>query len=609
MTSAPRPSLFDSFNARNLAPSEVARTFVAPDYFGRLLGQHHTLILGPRGSGKTTLLKMLQQEALDTWNSPEAGDARRRVTYNSVYIATDVSWGRQIASLGAPILETPHSQLFTTAAFTTQILLSLLHSVVYLNEKRCAGVLDEDAEAAAVEEIAKTWLVDDGPVSFRSLKYALGRRLARIHDFASQERYRDAANRPARLAEDPVLHLSFTSTASFAIDVLNDVFSLQDSRWAFLFDELELAPPAIRETLLRSLRSIDERFIFKLSLVPFGNDLNMFQDALAASPGQDFEIIPLWYSRKEDGFDFCTSLWESMLRDRGLPNLPPDEVLGQSLSTTPASEWKDSGTAYRKGTSLYKRFDNLRKKDASFDAFLKQQNINVDSLDAVGSSKRAAIVRKATTLVSHREALLETWVDESQSTLRSRKATELYTGAGALFAITEGNPRWFKGIVGPLIESLNDSNARVSRSSQNELVIRAIRRFRALLRTIPRDDTEGDEGRGLLSLVDRIGKYMFDRVVRDRFTIDPVGTVIVDSRASDELLQSLGSAINAGALVSVNALETPWSSLRGKRLRLSYLLAAHYRTLLRLERDVALSSVLGREADTDRSKDDDGTLF
>src|SRR6185436_1881595 len=97
MTRSNEAALFDSFNARNLAPEQVARTFVPPDYFQTLIGAHHTLIVGPRGSGKTTLLKMMQYEALDAWKSSDAVEVRARISYHTVYIATDISWGRQIA--------------------------------------------------------------------------------------------------------------------------------------------------------------------------------------------------------------------------------------------------------------------------------------------------------------------------------------------------------------------------------------------------------------------------------------------------------------------------------------------------------------------------------
>src|SRR5580658_5887809 len=70
MTSS--PSIFESFNARSLDPTQVAETFVPSLMFRKLAKRRHTIIVGPRGSGKTTLLKMLQQSALEAWTHPEA---------------------------------------------------------------------------------------------------------------------------------------------------------------------------------------------------------------------------------------------------------------------------------------------------------------------------------------------------------------------------------------------------------------------------------------------------------------------------------------------------------------------------------------------------------
>ena len=59
------------------------------------------------------------------------------------------------------------------------------------------------------------------------------------------------------------------------------------------------------------------------------------------------------------------------------------------------------------------------------------------------------------------------------------------------------------------------------------------------------------------------------------------------------IIKSLGDALNAGAIVSVDEVDLPRVALRGKRFRLSYILAPYYHLALRVERSVSLSVALG----------------
>ena len=595
------PSLFESFNARNLAPEQVALTFVAPEQFRRLIGQHHTLIIGPRGSGKTTLLKMMQQPALDAWTGAVADELRSQISYTGVYVATDISWGEQIECLGLNVLSEEHQAVLGVASFTTQILRSLVSAMDYLIRANNSGHhLSSESEQEVAQEIGRAWRLDGSHVSLRSVKYALNRRLSEIHDFAVRESILGETGRDQRLASRSGLTLSFLSASSSAVDVFNDAIGVSDKRWAFLFDELELAPESIRRALLRSLRSVDDRLLFKLSLVPYGNDVDDFGTALSAMEGHDFELIPLWYAHKEDGYPFCNLLWQSMVASRSLGERSPTSVLGESVFETSAEEWKEAGTAYRPDSRLAKRFESLAGKDPTFRTFLAEQGISVTQLTELEGDERAATVRKATSIVAVRDGLIRrVTVDVGgvRVNLRSRKVTGLYSGASAVFAVTEGNPRWFKGIVRPMLDLISVRKKKVTATEQSRIVQKAITRFRALLRTIPCPPFRGNQPpRGLLTLLDDAGNSFHRSLVLGEFTLDPVGSFIVDSRANDAIIETLGHALNAGAIVLMEdeSSETPQPSLRGKRFRLSYLLAPHYKLLLRAARGVSLQRVLER---------------
>src|SRR5688572_14530765 len=88
--------IYESFNARNLSPEEVAKTFVVPDEFAALCGNNHAVILGPRGSGKTTMLKMLTERALHSWTSKESDGFRRSINFVGIYVPTDIHWHHQL---------------------------------------------------------------------------------------------------------------------------------------------------------------------------------------------------------------------------------------------------------------------------------------------------------------------------------------------------------------------------------------------------------------------------------------------------------------------------------------------------------------------------------
>ena len=89
-----------------------------------------------------------------------------------------------------------------------------------------------------------------------------------------------------------------------------------------------------------------------------------------------------------------------------------------------------------------------------------------------------------------------------------------------------------------------------------------------------------------------VGDFLEAELIKKPFNLDPPGAITIDSRVNSGMLDSLGKAINTGAIVCTDSLETPWSSLRGKTFRLSYLLAHDYRLVLRAGRDVSLSFAL-----------------
>lgn len=605
-------ALFDSYNARFLEPQEVANTFVPSTHFDSLIRKEHTLVVGPRGSGKTTLLTMLQSQALDAWQSPDAPHYRANIGFTGVFIPTDVSWGKQVGAIGSRGLPPEYHDVYSLAAFTTHILRRFVIAIEY-EANRATLPLSNETESEVARELSSGWAFSTPCVSLRSLKYALTNRLNSLKAKATKEVLLGLNGRAERVAGDATLHLSFLDAVALGIEVFDDARGTPSAKWGLSFDELELAPKAIRDTLMESLRSVNERILFKLSLAPFAEDVQGLTDALAASPQNDYTIIQLWFSHKEQSYGFCRALWRQLLATRGLDECPPEAVLGRSVFDTDSNEWTAEGTAYRPKSRLARRFHDLASKDESFAQFLRQHSVDLDTLDSIEPNRRAATVRKATSIVAIRDAVLsEGPTETAPAKRRSREVLDIYSGASALFAMVEGNPRWFKAIIGDLLSQRKVPSAAIEPAVQARAVDRAAKRFRALLRTIPCPPLAGKKKpRGLLSLLDAIGKYFSSELIDKPFNVDPPNSFTVHSRCADDLMESIGQAVNAGAIVILpdGDEEIVGASLRGRRMRISYLFGPFYATLLRAGRSVSLSLILDRTDDTPDLDGSDVPLF
>lgn len=616
-------SAFESFNARNLSPRQVAQTFIPPAHFDDLILRRHSLVIGPRGSGKTTLLKMLQLPALAAWKHPAADRYRSRVDFTGVFVPTDVSWGAQIEALGHRDLPRQLATALGSAAFTTHVLIALVDAM-----RDCSSVevgetpslagqfvqLSRAKEASLVACVATSWRLKPAINNLQGLKLSLRTRLIEIAEIARRETGEgDRALERLRLHE--YLHLGFLESTSAAIDVFNDIISQPERRWGLLFDELEIAPKDIRQILLKSLRSSDQRLIFKLSISPYHEDVHLLQEPTSAMPGHDYQAIELWYPRKEEGYEFSEDLLHSMIREYDCQDATPEEIFGPSEFDPSERERQSSQSSYAPGGKAYERFKRLAQRDTTFMDYLTSNRINLDAMDKLSETRRAGIIRKVASIVAVREAYrFSASSDKSDNSAktssadtrgeRSRKNPLLYAGAKSLFAIVEGNPRWFIGLVGPMLRSYAEKRQRVPAPEQAESITSASNRFRALLRTIPytapggQYRTRAHASRGLLGLLDEIGAQFHRNVVTADFSAEPALSFIVDSSSPDDLLHALGRALNAGAIIlAPDGGETLLSSLRGKRFRLSYMLAPAYGIPLTLGRPVALSQILTRSGE------------
>ena len=246
------------------------------------------------------------------------------------------------------------------------------------------------------------------------------------------------------------------------------------------------------------------------------------------------------------------------------------------------------------------RFIRLYHNDPTFKQYLDERHINPEKILELPLPVRDSAIRKVTQIVAVRDFYRRPQLSvDMVSRKRSRKSVELYTGAEALFDISEGHPRWFKVTMGRLLDQAKGKNIlRVSTSAQGQELSAAAQRFAALLRTFPvGQSSSAKSNRGLLSLIETIAGYFRIQVVKAPFSPEPYLSFIVDSHVTEGLLLSLAQALNLGAIVYVpdGDGEVLLTSLRGKRFRISYWLAPLYGLPLILGKPISLSKILAEK--------------
>lgn len=94
--------------------------------------------------------------------------------------------------------------------------------------------------------------------------------------------------------------------------------------------------------------------------------------------------------------------------------------------------------------------------------------------------------------------------------------------------------------------------------------------------------------------LEKIGQYFHNRLVLDKFVEDPPMSFVVEDDTSQDIENALRIAVNHGALVCYESPDSlgGYSSLKGKRFRLAYLLAPEFKLPLRKSKAVSLATAL-----------------
>lgn len=594
----PNVAFFEQFNAKYLDPEQVAAGYVYSPHLEALSGPYHAVLVGPRGSGKTTLLKMLQPAALDAWKSRRAESFRRKMDYSGVFIASDISWSRQLNALGYGLLAPEIHRTLVLSCFTTHVLQAVLETMILRTEPRAKyrAVSLHDAKAEALSRQLTEVLKLSTPIaSLLSVKQALRSRLSTLRLLANRGSLEDPVAFRLELARTEWLHLDFLDACSNVTSLFSDTVGERDARWALLFDELETAPDWIVEQLFMALRVSGSKLYLKLAISPVSETAcKALMSPDGPADGQDYRLIRLWYADRVEAKVFCEAVWRSLTTKAGI-DISARDALGPSAFEPASPAELKHRNPYARGEYWADLFNQLARKDKTFAAFLHAKQIDLERIGETSQGAKDAFLRKAAPIAAVRNFYLH---EDSRGRVapRNRKTSALYAGAESIFAISEGNPRWLIGLLTPMISYLIQNSAkRVPESVQADEIDNAAERLVALLRTIPVPrEAERNEALGLSGMVRNIGNKLHEDLMRRNFAIDPRLSFVVDRGTPKAILDQLSAGLNRGALILVGgaASRSVVGEVTDSVVRLSYLLGAKYGLPLRRGKTTSLASLL-----------------
>jgi hypothetical protein len=580
-------SVFSAFNARWLEPEDVARSFVPTVTFKSLVKFQHSLLMGPRGCGKTTLLKMLTRRAQRVWSGrlkqePHLAEFPKP-DFEAIYIASDIRWSEELSAVSRTMPESPME------AERLQRALVAISSIIEAS-KVFESIIDEnntDALPLLMGLIRHLGLGSTVP-SFPEVRFKLRAWLEQLQSLLVGNQI-DALK--CLLADLPPSLTGMAPNAVMRACTIFDEYAPSSSptKWALCFDELEIAPKWLQTELFKALRSIDQRFLLKLTWSPLlPTDLTARQERQ-----HDYITIRMWHGHVLDAKPFCKEFSTRFIRDKfdKRAHYLPKDVFGASPF---APEDTDQEGVYREGGVVWQAMVRLAERDPTFRDYLLDHEIEPENPISEEISVRDESLRKVKPLVLLREAFLSS-DSSNRLTRRSRKNPHLYFGEDAIYAMSEGNPRLLAGLLNDLLDLPgrpgSEGGPLIRTVDQSRVLTAASQRTLAGIKAYP--NKKGMPSKSLARLVDRMGAFLHSELVDRDFNPDPIGTFLIDPDLPLDIQDEITVGLLIGAFVHVRSPENDIpSSIIGCRIRLSYMLSPFYQVLFRNFRDIRLSAAL-----------------
>ncbi len=566
-------SIHEAYNAKTLSTKQICDRFIITEHFSKLSGQGNSLLVGPRGSGKTTLMKMLQVEAMEIWMHTKADQYRNSIEYSGVFISTDIIWKQQFESIISQIKNKELAKKLVTEVFIYHTLEQITGTLEFRVNRNVskkykfrAVNIEKKDEKELVLELSHIWHVKPILPTIRSLKASV--------NFKIQE----LINNTNRVLEENIeLNELFQTntftdllhTASSGVSIINSYINEHGKKWALLFDELELAPEQIIQPLIDSLRGGPDNIILKLSLSPYHKDLKIGGDPLGHSEKDDFNYIDLTSGRKKkSGKVFAVQLCQQLYEAKGYEG---------SLETR---------FKIPEGPSPEKVFVQLAGKDNSFKEYLEKNGIDAKHVEGYKEKNKRPTIRKIEYV-----ALLRNHVFKSDMSKRTlRRPHNYYGGFDNLAKSLEYNPRMLTSTMNELLSGLGKSKKQIEIFAQIEAIQNSKITLTSLLNTLRSKYLSCKTVKGF---IDIIGKHFREGIVGSEFNGEPVGSFSIGDEVALELDETIGRALNAGALIKISqkGVESNICSIRNSRFRLSFLFAHDFSLPLQVMKEISLHEI------------------
>jgi len=606
-----KQDIFESFNARYLSYEDIAKSFIANAQFDQLIGNHHTLLMGPRGSGKTTLLKMLTPLSQYYFKQLNPGTVPH-VEFVAVYVPSDIQWKRQI-EIFAKDASFPEkiARNFPRFLVTTNILICLMSTFKQLLAIEF-GFENSDAQLAKEAQLCtlliESWDIEK-PISptFDAINQALLKRLQKGNMLLTKIRYEPSFNfdqLPDYYYQD-YFDLILLGCNNFASTF--DKYS--SAKWALCFDELEISPEWLQQELIQKFRSIDQRFIFKLTtspLVSIVDKLSKKPLEIEAREAEDYQVVRTWnYNLKgeKEWGKFSEKLLEQKFSRYFEKTIMPGDIFGSDSETRSLArlltrnrvnerlQQSSSNSPYAKGNLYYILFKELAHIDESFRYFLMKKGIDPKDPFPESTEQLDQVFRKILPIAIYRYSF-----KKANMATRSRKNPGLYYGLPMIFELCDGNPRFLISLVDTLLLTLANTNTnKIGTQQQSQVIQEFSAKYLDLLISHPDSNREIYPNRylNLGTLLREIGNYFNSKMLRESFKMDVYSTFTVDQDVPEKIVELIELGVHLGALIYLDPkMVVSSDGLRNKKFRLSYLLHPSFNIPIREFRTVKLSVIL-----------------
>ncbi|WP_157209178.1 ORC-CDC6 family AAA ATPase [Mariniflexile maritimum] len=570
-----------SYNARHLAPKEVAERFIWSESFDKLVKNNHSIILGARGCGKTTLMKMLTIPALHAWNSDsKAEDIRNNIPFYGIYISTDIYWNVKNLTYGSQLeAYGTFADMVSHFAVSSNVFTSLCDSFLNIINIELKNK-DEKKEIELCSHLIKAWKLSNTIPKLKYVKEALNDRIDSVNQFIQQVIFNYA---PGDKIDVPdYYNLSFETSLELIIPKFERIYGIEEKKkWALCFDELEFAPIWLQQKLFISLRSRTQYLLYKLSaspILPSALEKSLLSD-YGATPGNDVELIKMWISK--DNEEFSKKIIKSFLPSNS--NLV--KVFGSN------DIYNKTSDSYSEGSDFYKEMISLINKDESFKSFLENKDVDIANPIPINDNQKDVLYRKIKPIVYFRNFFIEENIVRKKVKYRSRKkATDLFSGIEVISKICDGNPRWLIGIVSAIISKSNGGN--IDKKQQFDELLNVSKRYKNVIANIP----VGDCNFTIIDIIERVGKYFENQILGENFLMDPKSTFLVDNsddKIHDNIVELIEKGVAQGAFILLDSNDDSFDfEIRNKRFKLSYIFCILYNIPLRVYNKTKLSECL-----------------